>query len=60
MKALSMVAAAVAVVTFILSVILRIVNADLVAGTTSVTFWRVTVALLLFSIVGFLHSRRTE
>jgi hypothetical protein len=60
MKGLSMVTAAVAVVTFILSVILRIVHADLFAGTSSVTFWRVTVALLLFSIVGFLHSRKAE
>ena len=60
MKAMSMVAAIVAAVTFILSIILRLMNAELVAGITSVTFWRVTVVLLLTSIFLLLYSRKTE
>jgi hypothetical protein len=60
MKALSMVAAIAAAVTFVISIVLRLMSADLVAGTSSVTFWRVTVVLLLFSIALHLHGRKAD
>lgn len=60
MKTLSIIAAAVAGVIFIVSIILRLMHADLIAGITSLTFWRVTIVLLLTSILFHLYSRKNS
>lgn len=57
MKNLSMVAAGVSGVTFILAIILKLAHTDIITGLDALTFWRFTIVMLLFAIFFNLHGR---
>jgi hypothetical protein len=56
MRGLGLLATLIAAFTFILSIILKAADAEIFWGLNELSFWRFTIAALLFAAVFILHG----